>query len=221
MSVPSPMTRTRPRSPRRLTQADVVAAAAAVAETGLASLTMPAVAKRLGVTPMALYQHVSNKEHLLSLLLSSLLAPIQVPPKSDGQWDRRLRAFHLEVVAAMTRYPGLVTSVAKAESESVRLLDGYLQILSDGGFDPATAGMAYTGLYYLALGIQHHRLGPSPAAYPPTNDAYQATATVSAAVQDRTPAEWHEFALDTYLDGLRKLRRAQRRAERTQPRAQG
>jgi TetR/AcrR family transcriptional regulator, tetracycline repressor protein len=214
MLPPRPAGRSRPGPNRRLTRADVVAAAAAVAERGLVELTMPAVAKYLGVTPMALYQHVDNKDHLLSLLLSSQLAPIEVPPPSQGKWDTRLRAFHLDVVAAMTRFPGLVASVARAEGESSRLLDGYLQILLDGGFDPATAGMAYTGLYYLAMGVQNHRLGPSPAAHPPTSDTYAATSSVSAAVQGHAPADWHEFALDTYLDGLRTLLRGRRRAER-------
>ena len=79
------------RRPRpRLTQTDVVAAAQLVAdERGVDAITMASVARELGVTPMALYQHVTDKEHMLTLLLDAQLVPIQV--RTDGPWDERLR----------------------------------------------------------------------------------------------------------------------------------
>ena len=205
------------RTPRRgaITQREVVDVAAEVAEHGLAFLTMPAVAERLGVTPMALYHHVANKEHLLSLLMDSLLAAIEIPGPAAGPWDERLRAYHLQVVAAMTRYPGL--SVEVDTPNMARLLDGYLQILLDAGFDPVTAGQAYTGLYFLAMGNQHRRHGvASPASLPPADAVHRATAVVANAVADIGPDSWHEFAFDVYLDGLRRLHRSlrPRRADR-------
>src|SRR5262245_61204312 len=147
----------RPSGRRRrpLTQAAVVRAAASLAEGGVERITMAAVADRLGVTPMALYQHVQDKDHLLGLLMNSLLERVEVPARAVGSWEKRLRTFHLDVTAAMTRYPGMVETPKTPPSEIPRLLDGYLQILLDAGFDPATAGRAYTGLYYLAMGVSH------------------------------------------------------------------
>lgn len=55
--------------PASLRLADVVAAGLAVADhDGLQAVTMAAVARRLGVTGMALYRYVDSKEQLLVLL---------------------------------------------------------------------------------------------------------------------------------------------------------
>jgi TetR/AcrR family transcriptional regulator, tetracycline repressor protein len=194
-------------SPRkRLTRADVVAAAGVVAKRGVDALTMASVAAELGVTAMALYQHVSDKAHLMSLLLDALLAEVEVPPPSAGDWDVRVRRLHRDVTGAMTRYPGLV-GVARELENVGRLLDGYLQIFLDGGFDPATAAKAYTGLYYLAIGAQHPYHGDrgSPAAIAPADAAYEATARAAAGLHGVTPEGLQLFALDVYLDGLRQL----------------
>jgi AcrR family transcriptional regulator len=178
---------------------------------------MAAVADRLGVTPMALYQHVQDKDHLLGLLMNSLLERVEVPPRSAGQWEQRLRQFHLDVTAAMTRYPGMVETPKTPPSEIPRLLNGYLQILLDAGFDPATAGRAYTGLYYLAMGVSHPRtVRGSPAAIAPNDPALGATATVAAATRDVHDSEWHAYALDVYIEGLqhRLVTRPKRRSPR-------
>jgi AcrR family transcriptional regulator len=202
---------------KRLTQADVVRAAAAVAERGIADLTMAAVAAELGVTAMALYQHVDDKAHLLALLNDSLLEQVEVPLPSFGRWDVRLRAHHLAVTDAMSRYPGLVLvashdvhAAGPAKTNIARLLEGYLQILLDAGFDVRTAGIAYTGLYYLAIGAQHPFEGrvASPASIPPTGRNWPALSKTASAMVGLTNREIQVAALDVYLDGLRKLRRA-------------
>ena len=51
-------------------------------EQGLAAITMQAVADRLGVTPMALYRHVTNKADLLDGLVESIL--LEVPAAGPG-----------------------------------------------------------------------------------------------------------------------------------------
>src|SRR5690606_21008169 len=68
----------------------VLAAALAVAdERGLDALTMQAVAARLGVTAMALYRHVRDKDDLLDGLVEALLT--EFPPPDPGlPWRERL-----------------------------------------------------------------------------------------------------------------------------------
>lgn len=212
----SPIQRTSgPR--RRLTQADVVKAADRLARRGIEHVTMPAVAARLGVTPMALYQHVANKDHLLALLIDSALADIEVPSRSSGSWDARVRTMHLAIVAAMRRYPGLALSVDRDSPDIARLLDGYLQILLDAGFDETTAGFAYTGLYQLAMGSLHQRFdAASPAAIAPAEGSHVVTQRVADALVHTSADDFIEFSLDRYLDGLRALRRRQRKYPATQ-----
>jgi len=187
----------------------VVDAARVVAEHGgVDAITMANVANELGVTPMALYQHVSDKEHLLTLLLELQLDPVVV--QSTGPWDERLRDLHLQVTDAMARFPGLTHHVPEPAAVA-RLLDAYLQILMDAGFDDRTAALAYTGLYYLAVGAQYPYHGVvTPAAEPPSDATFEATARAAAVVGDATRAELQQFALDAYLDGLRQLLRERR-----------
>ena len=76
--------------PRQIDRATVLRASLAVAdERGVDALTMQAVAERLGVTPMALYRHVENKQDLLDGIVESLLDEI-APPSDDQPWDEQL-----------------------------------------------------------------------------------------------------------------------------------
>jgi len=52
---------------------------------------MHAVARRLQVTPMALYRHVDDKNALLDGLVEMLLTEYQLP-RAEGEWDDRLTA---------------------------------------------------------------------------------------------------------------------------------
>ena len=53
---------------------------------------MQAVARRLGVTAMALYRHVTNKDGLLDGLVELLLTGLPRPP-ADLPWSGRLVRF--------------------------------------------------------------------------------------------------------------------------------
>ena len=157
-SVPTRSRRSRPSGKReRLTRATVVSAASTLASRGLGELTMSSLATELGVTPMAVYRHVDNKDHLLSLVLQHALEKVEVPPPSAGTWGERIRRLHGDITDVMVTYPGLQWGLhAVSVDATERLLEAYLTILLDAGFDEATAIQAYTGLYYLAIGVVTH-----------------------------------------------------------------
>src|SRR5690348_3935164 len=77
-------------SPRpTLSEDDVVAAALRLTRrVGLAGMSMRALADELGVTTMAAYYHVPNKEALLDLVANAVLNGVQIP--ADGDWTDRL-----------------------------------------------------------------------------------------------------------------------------------
>ncbi|MGI8648105.1 MAG: TetR/AcrR family transcriptional regulator [Mycobacteriales bacterium] len=76
-----------------LTRAAVLGAAQdLLAEKGLESLTMRALAQRLSVAPNALYSHVTSKTALIDDLLDEVLAEVQAPAPdiadaSDGLYQ--------------------------------------------------------------------------------------------------------------------------------------
>jgi len=75
-------------------------------EEGLAAVTMQRVADGLGVTPMALYRHVSNKRDLLDGLVRLLLHDIADPPERMA-WRERLRWLAEAIRASALEHPAV------------------------------------------------------------------------------------------------------------------
>jgi AcrR family transcriptional regulator len=72
----------------RLNRSAVLAEALALGdESGIEAVTIRGVADRLGVTPMALYRHVGDKEGLLDGLADVLYAKLRIPEPTDGWWE--------------------------------------------------------------------------------------------------------------------------------------
>ena len=93
---------------RSLAVDDIVAAALRVGTSkGFGALTMRALAQELGLSAMAAYHHVPNKEALVDLVIDYVLAPVEVPPGDFGTWAERLLELHRRSDAALQEWPGL------------------------------------------------------------------------------------------------------------------
>ena len=89
----------------RISRTDVLDTTLALAdERGLSAVSMRAVSRRLGVTPMALYHHVRDKEDLLDGLIERLLAELPMPDVSLP-WDERLHALAASMRETAARHP--------------------------------------------------------------------------------------------------------------------
>ena len=113
----------------------VLAAALRLADAhGLEAVTMHAVAKRLGVTPMALYRHVDDKSALLDGLVELLLTEQPLP--QGGRWDERLVALAAGIRDTARRHPAvfplLLTRPAVTPSARV-VRDAVQSALREGG----------------------------------------------------------------------------------------
>jgi AcrR family transcriptional regulator len=88
-----------------LTRAQILDATLQIAESdGLNAVSMRAVARRLDVTPMALYNHVEDKQALLDGLVERLLEELPVPdPRLP--WQDRLRSLGAGLRATARRHP--------------------------------------------------------------------------------------------------------------------
>ena len=85
----------------------ILAAALQIADDqGLDAVTMHAVARRLQVTPMALYRHVASKAALLDGLVEALLTELPLPPR-ELPWDEFLAALAAGIRATARRHPGV------------------------------------------------------------------------------------------------------------------
>jgi len=72
----------------RLTRDAVIAEALALGDAhGFDAVTIRGVADRLGVTPMALYRHVGDKQGLLDGLADALYAELRLPDPAGDWWE--------------------------------------------------------------------------------------------------------------------------------------
>jgi AcrR family transcriptional regulator len=77
--------------PRSLTHAQIAAAALAVIDrAGPDGLSMRAVAGELGVSTMALYRYVEDREHLEGLVADHMLASVDLSLPPGLSWQERV-----------------------------------------------------------------------------------------------------------------------------------
>jgi AcrR family transcriptional regulator len=121
---------------RRLTRAQILDATLALAEDdGLAAVSMRAVARRLGVTPMALYHHVGSKQDLLDGLVERLLEELPLPDP-DLPWPERLQAMGAGLRATARRHPDAFPMLLRRPATtpaSLRARDVVYGALRDAG----------------------------------------------------------------------------------------
>lgn len=92
-----------------LTRAAVlVAARELLAEDGLEALTMRALARRLAVSPNALYSHVASKTALIDDVLDDLLAGVAAPAPDAEDPRRGLHALMASTFDVLLAHPDLV-----------------------------------------------------------------------------------------------------------------
>lgn len=130
----------------RLTREQIVAAALQLTRAkGMASLTMRALADELGVTPMATYYYVRNKDELVDLVTDAVMATIPVPDPATGTWDERLWQLNQASRTAMARHPGLADRLMHTPlpPAAQRLEDASLGLLREAGFADEDARLAY------------------------------------------------------------------------------
>jgi AcrR family transcriptional regulator len=127
----------------------ILNAALAVAdEGGLPAVSMRTVAKRVGVSTMALYPHISSKETLLDgmvdLLLAELLPSLdELPP--DADWWTRVVALAHGVRELAARHPSafsLLLARPSVTPDAVRVTDALYQALLDAGVPDAEVDRA-------------------------------------------------------------------------------
>jgi AcrR family transcriptional regulator len=143
------------RTPQ-ISRATVLAAALRLAdEQGLEAVTMHAVAKRLRVTPMALYRHVDDKNALLDGLVELLLTEYPLP-RAEGRWDERLVALAAGIRDTARRHPAVfpllltrpaVTSAARVVRDAVQ------SALREGGLPETEVARAERLLSTAILGF--------------------------------------------------------------------
>lgn len=216
--------RTAGRSGSRdtLTRERVVRAAMELAdESGIESVTMRELGRRLGVEAASLYNHVAGKKDLLDGMVDLVVAEIDLP-SGDVDWREamRRRAISAREVFALHRWgAGLIDSRERTGPSSLSYADRVLGALLHAGFSPRLAANAFLAIDSYVYGFERQRANISPAD---DEEVAEAAQEVLDAIPEgafpslaRVAMEYAEtpyddvaafgFGLDLILDGLERL----------------
>jgi AcrR family transcriptional regulator len=142
---------------RLLTRERVVAEALAVISAeGAQSLSMRAIAARLGVVPGALYRHVRSKEQLYDLVLDAVLAEIDGQADPDAPWDAQVAALARRLRAALESHPGIAALLKERDPvspASLAVAEAFLAPLCAAGLPGHQAALAFRLVYDYTVGF--------------------------------------------------------------------
>ena len=166
-------------------------------EEGLDAVSFRRLAADFGVTPMALYRHVADRDDLLAAMSDLVLAEIAVPEQADhDDWVRALRDVLRSGVSAFTRHPAArrLSYAGRWSPGSLALTERLVRLLTDAGFNEREGLVIIQRLSDAALGdvwsTEH-----APSGLP----------ALDAGLRQATPDDPRMFGIDLVLAGARAL----------------
>ncbi|MGR6964707.1 TetR/AcrR family transcriptional regulator C-terminal domain-containing protein [Geodermatophilus sp. URMC 61] len=201
----------------RLNRDRVLRAAVELAdEVGIEALSMRSLAQRIGVVPMALYKHVTNKEELLDGMVDVVVGDIE-PPAPGADWKDAVRQRVLSARASLLRHPWAAQVVESRTAASPVVLDHMEALVAAfraGGFSVDLTHHAMHALGTRMWGFTQD-VFPTPAtpADPGERAAmlgrfaarYPAIVEMASTTERCDDQFEFEFALDLLLDGFERL----------------
>jgi AcrR family transcriptional regulator len=134
----------------------VRAALCLVDEKGLPALTMRALATELEVSPMALYNHVRDKDELVDLMVDLMLGEVDTSV-TEGDWLTQLRVLvrsYYQALAAHHHLARVYSGRVRIGPHGLLLIERTIGLLLEGGFSPAEASDAFFALFTFTTGFQ-------------------------------------------------------------------
>jgi AcrR family transcriptional regulator len=223
MAEPAPSI--EPRIP--LSKERVLRAAVELADAnGLEALSMRRLAKELGVEAMSLYNHVANKDEILSGICQIVASEVDVP-SDPANWKTSIRQSAISAHDAFIRHRWSCSLMMRTPSiipSRVQWMERVLATLREAGFSPNLTHHAYHALDSHIIGftlwqvsfpfdtreelldLAEDFLKQIPAdEYPHVIEHAQE----HLAEPDPDEPNEFEFGLDLILDGLERLRDAE------------
>lgn len=216
-----------PSSRAPLTRERVLRAAVDLADQdGIDVVTMRRLGQQLGVEAMSLYNHVADKDDLLTGMVDLVVAEIGLPAPGT-EWKTAIRAWASGARSMLLRHPWalwLTKGRTRAGDATLRHHDAIIGCLREAGFAIRTAGPAYFVLRSYTYGFALHEQSMpldasenaadalrrkllrevSPDEYPHLAELLTEHLAQHSVSHDRSFA----FGLDLILDGLERARDA-------------
>ena len=198
------------RRATQLSASQIVAAALRIIQrSGVESLSMRRLSKELGVSPMAPYYYVADKNGLLDLVVEAVLSEVVVPGPDDGSWDVRLRLLIDRIDAEVRSHPGLGDVLLEGLlGAQQRLLDAIMELLLEAGFGERDVLMAYATVHTYLYG--RHKVTMATPDRVPGAEQPPSIARTSAYLDSVSGRDYYAFGVETIIEGLRAQLRTPR-----------
>jgi AcrR family transcriptional regulator len=144
------MTKERTQTLRRepLTRERIIEAAMRLMDKeGLEAVTMRRIGRELGVEAMSLYNHVADKEDILSGVVEAVMAEFEFP-EDDGDWREAGRRAARAWRALLKSHPNVITLMSHQRKpmtsiDTLRPMEHALAILQRAGLPEAETVQAF------------------------------------------------------------------------------
>lgn len=141
--------------PAVLSRHMVLDAAMALLESdGIGSVSIRGVARRLHVSPMALYRHVADKDELLVALVETLASELRFPERPDNPREAII-VLWVTLYDGLSQHPWMPELLARHRLMATSVLDAVEEIharLLDVGLSIEQAVSAYRIMWHFTLG---------------------------------------------------------------------
>ncbi|MUN63170.1 TetR/AcrR family transcriptional regulator [Kocuria sediminis] len=195
----------RPRSPLLSVDAIVTAALALVDETG--DFSFPKVARRLGVSQSALYNHIDNREHIVELMRGRVFAAPAPVDLENSPWEDALRALVRAYRGCTVAHPRLVPLLITQTVQDLGVIGIYEDmavVLERAGLGREAVVPAISTIDYLVLGSALDLTAPEVVWAPPEGQYPVLSRAIAGlgSVEERADAAF-SFGLEVLVAGVR------------------
>jgi AcrR family transcriptional regulator len=174
-------------------------------QEGANALTIRAVAKVLGVTPMALYNHVENKAALMALVVETALGEHPLPLPSGEGWREDLSQMALWIRASVRTHPNvgrLRTQLNLWTPASLKAIDRWCEVWQQSGLEPEIASSAALTSCLAIVGLAHQELFFEELQVPDEEELKQLPHVRPIFEAGRTAPVTFELLAHCLIDGL-------------------
>jgi TetR/AcrR family tetracycline transcriptional repressor len=134
----------------------IVESAVTIADAeGLEAVSMRRIASDLGATPMALYNHVANKDELMNGIAGQLLKEIDLSALDMSDWAKAIKTGYTQFRSVLLRHPNLLPVLQRKtemSADALRPIELAISILQGAGFSPDEALKAHWTLSGFVMG---------------------------------------------------------------------
>lgn len=158
MTKPDTPTKRRRGRPAKISREQVLATARSLDAD---ELTMPEVAKILGVKTPALYHHFKSREALVGELSQAVVSNMPIPEPDPEHWRDWLHDVCLRLYQYLLAHPLLIEAADSAQgflSLTVKLSEATLTTLQEAGFDRQKSYWTMISLTQLAYAAARNQL---------------------------------------------------------------